>query len=76
MSIPHALLNAPDEDDIIVDVDVTDGPAEVTVCQGPPICALEGDEAVSFAASGCVWCRRITIHQDGTESEIDPGRPQ
>lgn len=45
----------------------------VIVCAGPPRCALEGDEAVANAQLGCVWCKRITIHSDGTETILEPG---
>lgn len=45
----------------------------VIVCQGPPRCSLEGDAAVAAAEAGCVWCRRITVHEDGTETETGPG---
>jgi hypothetical protein len=47
--------------------------AEVIVCQGPPRCALEGDEAVAAADAGCVWCKRILIAPDGSERTIEPG---
>jgi hypothetical protein len=23
--------------------------------------------------AGCVWCRRITLHEDGTETTQEPG---
>jgi hypothetical protein len=40
----------------------------VTVCAGPPLCMLQGDEAVAAAQAGCELCKRITIHPDGTET--------
>ncbi len=44
----------------------------IHVCAGPPACALEGDDAVAAQIAGCVWCKRITIADDGTESETGP----
>lgn len=44
----------------------------VIVCQGPPRCPLEGDEAVAAQEAGCIWCKRITIHADGTETTTEP----
>lgn len=52
--------------------DLGDDP-RVVVCQGPPICPLEGDEAVRAAADGCLWCKRITFHPDGSETIDEPG---
>lgn len=40
----------------------------VTVCAGPPLCLLEGDDAVAAAQSGCELCKRITVHPDGSET--------
>ena len=45
---------------------------QVIVCQGSPACLLEGDDAIAAAQAGCVWCRRITIHADGTETVTGP----
>jgi hypothetical protein len=47
--------------------------AIIHVCAGPPACALEGDDAVAAQIAGCMWCRRIRIADDGTESEEGPG---
>ncbi len=46
----------------------------VIVCQGPPACLLEGDAAVRAQEAGCEWCKRITVHDDGTETVTEPGR--
>lgn len=46
----------------------------VVVCAGPPACLLMGDEAVAAAKAGCVWCRRIVCHSDGTETVTGPNR--
>ena len=46
----------------------------VIVCQGPPICDLEDDEAVRAQQRGCLWCRIITMHQDGSETVTEPAR--
>jgi hypothetical protein len=51
-----------------------DDPTMVIVCAGPPACMLEGDEAIAAADAGCVWCRRIAVHADGSETETGPGR--
>lgn len=45
----------------------------VIVCQGPPRCELTGEEAIEAAANGCPWCRRIIVHEDGSETETGPG---
>ncbi len=44
----------------------------VTVCQGPPRCLLQGDDAVDAAMFGCVWCKRITVYADGSETVREP----
>lgn len=49
-----------------------DEPAMVVVCQGPPRCMLEGDEAVCAAMAGCLWCRRIECLPDGSERRTGP----
>jgi hypothetical protein len=46
---------------------------QVIVCQGPPRCMLQDDDAVAAIEAGCVWCRRITVHEDGSETESKPG---
>lgn len=46
---------------------------QIIVCQGPPRCALEGDEAVSAQEAGCVWCTRIRVFADGSEAVSTPG---
>lgn len=43
--------------------------AEIVCCEGPPLCLLEGDEAVANANAGCPRCLHIVIHADGTETE-------
>lgn len=42
---------------------------EVIVCAGPPLCQLEGDEAVACQVAGCTLCKRIIINSDGSETE-------
>ena len=44
----------------------------VIVCQGPPRCMLEDDEAIEAQKAGCIWCRTITLHEDGTETVQEP----
>ena len=46
----------------------------VFVCQGPPVCDLQGDDAVRAQMAGCVWCRVITVRPDGTETVREPSR--
>lgn len=52
-----------DEDDL----------GEIIVCSGPPGCFLSGDAAIDAQKGGCVWCRRIVVHADGSETETGPG---
>ncbi len=44
----------------------------IIVCQGPPRCLLEDDAAVEAQKAGCVWCKRITIHADQSETVSAP----
>ena len=46
---------------------------EIIVCQGPPRCDLEGDDAIEAQMGGCPWCKRIVIHADGSETVTEPG---
>lgn len=55
----------PDDDD--------DEGAMVIVCQGPPRCSLEDEEAVAAQVAGCVWCKRIAMSADGSETVQEPG---
>lgn len=45
---------------------------QVIVCQGPPRCELEDDEAVRAQIAGCPWCKRIVVHRDGSETVREP----
>jgi len=45
----------------------------ITVCQGPPRCALHGSEAEAAMMAGCPFCIQITVHADGTETRSEPG---
>lgn len=47
-------------------------PATIWVCQGPPRCALEGDEAVAAQQAGCIWCKQVLVFEDGEELVIEP----
>lgn len=51
------------------DIDNDEDDATIVVCAGPPLCLLKGDEAIENQEDGCPRCRRIIIHDDGTESE-------
>jgi hypothetical protein len=46
----------------------------IIACQGPPICTLEGDDAVAAIEADCPWCKRITVHEDGSETVSEPSR--
>lgn len=39
----------------------------IFICQGPPWCGLDGDEAVAAQENGCAKCERILIDEDGRE---------
>ena len=45
--------------------------AFIWVCQGPPRCHLQGDEAVKAQESACIWCKQILVYPGG-ESTIEP----
>lgn len=44
----------------------------IWACQGPPRCQLEGDAAVKAQMDGCMWCKKIICHADGTETVTQP----
>lgn len=48
--------------------------ARVFVCAGPPHCLLQDEEAVRAMQDDCPWCKVVTIHADGGETEYEPGR--
>ena len=50
-----------------------DYPATIWVCQGPPRCDLEGDAAISAQQAGCIWCQRLVVEEDGSETWFGPG---
>lgn len=45
----------------------------IWVCQGPPRCGLEGEEAMAAQEAGCVFCKQIRVADNGTEMTIEPG---
>lgn len=45
---------------------------EIVVCQGPPRCHLEDDDAIAAQRAGCVWCERIVIDEFGDEDVSGP----
>lgn len=45
----------------------------IIVCQGPPRCALRGDEVVAAIEAGCPFCMTIIVHEDGSETRRQPG---
>jgi len=49
-------------------------PPRVFVCQGPPVCLLQDDDAVKAQIAGCPWCKVITLHADGSETVTEPYR--
>jgi len=48
---------------------ITVGPPtwEVIVCDGPPLCPFEDDEAVKAANEGCPRCRRVVMAANGEQ---------
>ncbi|WP_022727232.1 hypothetical protein [Fodinicurvata sediminis] len=44
----------------------------VMVCQGPPRCIMT-DAEIEAADIHCHWCRRIILHDDGSETIQEPG---
>ena len=44
----------------------------IIVCQGPPRCDLEDEDACAAQLAGCIWCERITVFADGTEERRGP----
>jgi len=34
---------------------------------------LQDDQAIEAMQHGCIWCRKIIIAEDGTETVIQPG---
>lgn len=52
----------------------TDEDPTIWVCQGPPVCDLMDNDAVAAQQARCIWCRRVIIHEDGTETVIEPSR--
>jgi len=42
----------------------------IIICAGPPLCGLEGYDAIMCQLEGCTMCRRIVVdHRDGSETE-------
>ncbi len=56
------------------DVEEDDALPVIWVCQGPPVCALVDDAAVTAQQAGCRWCKRIIVDEGGGETVIQPGR--
>lgn len=58
----------------ILDDDDDDGEESnlVVCCQGPPRCDLQNDEAIAAQKAGCIWCTRIYLHDDGSETRTGP----
>lgn len=46
--------------------------AIIMSCQGPPRCPLKGAAAVKAQKKDCLWCKRITIWEDGSETITEP----
>lgn len=44
----------------------------IFVCQGPPRCDLQGDEAVAAQEAGCPFCKRILLDDQFNETIIEP----
>lgn len=45
----------------------------IIVCQGPPRCDLQGDEARAAQVAGCPWCKYISVNEDGSATVQEPG---
>lgn len=45
----------------------------VIICQGPPRCDLEGNEAKKAQDAGCLFCTRIYGDGEGGERVVEPG---
>lgn len=58
---------------VVVGVDDDDDIDTVIVCQGPPRCMLEGDEAVQMQKDGCPWCSRVYVDSLGKSTVVEPG---
>jgi hypothetical protein len=43
------------------------------ICQGPPRCTLEHEDALIEQMDGCVWCKRFYIDRMGREYVYEPG---
>ena len=54
------------------DQNLDDDTTEIWICQGPPRCSLQGDEAVAEQHKGCPWCEVKTIWPDGSETTKKP----
>jgi hypothetical protein len=52
---------------------IDEDPPQIVVCQGPPCCDKEGDEAVAQAEAGCIWCERHTLQSNGDWHVQKPG---
>lgn len=64
-------MNSSDEIDDL-DPEMSDEPDLMIVCQGPPRCSLQGDDAVKAQKDGCIWCDRLYFTGD-REFKIGPG---
>jgi hypothetical protein len=64
-------------------IDANEDPI-ITVCKGPPRCHVDAVKT-SFMQDGklvdldtymrnCRWCKRITVHPDGSETVTDVAR--
>lgn len=47
-------------------------PAKIFICQGPPRCNLECDEAIAAMEAGCIWCRVETLTDGGDFTVTEP----
>lgn len=50
------------------------GDPTVVLCHGPPVCDLTGEAAFDAQMAGCPWCKRVIVHEDGTETVVEPAR--
>lgn len=68
-SCPRRMLHSSERGDVTMATNKQEEAAEVIVCAGPPACMLQGDEAMQNQIDGCPRCRRIVVHEDGSETE-------
>ena len=44
----------------------------IFVCQGPPRCDLQGDDAIAAQENDCPFCKKIHIDEQFNETFVEP----